>query len=72
MGAIYLYVILLTNNGRETLRTPHPSYASCLVALDHAKQSSASADSRTVALFCGDGRMEWAYEGKWHRYETDK
>lgn len=67
MGTIFLYVILITNNGREMLRTPHPNYTSCLVALDHAKQSSAPDDSRTVVMFCGADGIERNYDDKWYR-----
>jgi hypothetical protein len=72
MTLIYLYVILITNGGRDMIRTPHPTYSSCFAALDHAKHSPAPADSRTVVMFCGDERMEWAYSGEWHRYSDAK
>jgi len=66
MGTIFLYVILVTNNGREILRTPHPTYAACIVALDHAKQSSTPEDSRTVVMFCGAEGIEREYNDKWY------
>lgn len=72
MSVIYLYVILISNAGNQPYRTPHPSYASCFAALDHAKHTPAAEDSRTVVMFCGDARMEWAYGGEWHRYEGPK
>lgn len=71
-AAIYLYILFATNNGTQPYRTPHPTYASCLAALDHAKHTPAAEDSRTVVMFCGDERMEWAYNGEWHRYQASK
>jgi hypothetical protein len=69
---IWLYIILISNSGREIIRTPHPTYASCLVALAHVKHTPAADDSRTVVMFCGADGIARQYNDTWYKSKVEK